>query len=333
MIEAFESNILSMSHRSIEFMKIIEKTCALLHSKLQIPSSYFIFFVSSATECWEIIGQSFIEFYTLHIYNGSFGEKWLQYRKKLMPNVSSSFFHYNRTLGKNRLPESPKIEVVCITQNETSNGTQLKNQVIKKIKKRFKQSLLCVDATSSMGGILLPWHVADIWFASTQKCFGLPSGMGIMICSEKSIEMAKKSDKRKHYNSLSFMSENALKNQTTHTPNMLGIFLLMKLMENRESIIKIDKHIKKRAIEWYTFLLKRNYTLLVDNKNPRSDTIISVKGNSEFIQKIKKEAKIQNIILGSGYGIWKEKTLRIANFPAISDDEIAQLKNFLEIHK
>ena len=41
------------------------------------------------------------------------------------------------------------------------------------------------------------------------------------------------------------------------------------------------------------------------------------------------KAKENNIILGNGYGAWKDTTFRIANFPAIEDWEFDQLKTLL----
>ncbi len=327
--DAFASGILSLSHRSPEFVAVSEKTCCLLREKLQIPKTYRIFFTSSATECWEVIAESFIDLYSFHLYNGAFGERWLQYRKKIMPNASGIQFHYNRALGKNRFPELQQAEGLCITQNETSNGTQIKVPILKTLRKHFGRALIFVDATSSMSGITLPWEIADIWFASVQKCFGLPAGLALMICSPQAVEKAHQLNHRKHYNSLVFMEEKMREYQTTHTPNVLNIFLLMKVMESCQDITNIDRLTKYRAKEWYRFLISNNYQLLIENKRLRSDTVITVKGKSDFICNIKVMAREKGIILGNGYGQWKDNTFRIANFPAISDEEIHQLKDFL----
>jgi phosphoserine aminotransferase len=69
---------------------------------------------------------------------------------------------------------------------------------------------------------------------------------------------------------------------------------------------------------------------LVENPATRSDTVIAVKGESEAITKIKKEAQTAGITLGNGYGEWRNNTFRIANFPAINEEEISQLKTFLK---
>ena len=85
--EALAQGILSMNHRSDEFISLSRKTVALLKTKLSIPKDYTIFFTSSATECWEIIAQSIIQKESTHIYNGAFGEKWYDYTKRLHPEA------------------------------------------------------------------------------------------------------------------------------------------------------------------------------------------------------------------------------------------------------
>ena len=56
--EAYREGILSINHRSEEFMSMSEKTISLLKNKLEIPKNYSVFYTTSATECWEIIAQS-----------------------------------------------------------------------------------------------------------------------------------------------------------------------------------------------------------------------------------------------------------------------------------
>jgi phosphoserine aminotransferase len=63
----------------------------------------------------------------------------------------------------------------------------------------------------------------------------------------------------------------------------------------------------------------------------RSETVICVAGKAQKIHFLKQEARKQNIILGNGYGRWKNDTFRIANFPAISPAEIAQLSAILRL--
>lgn len=96
--DAFKLGIMSINHRSEDFIKMSEKTVKLLKEKLNIPKSYTIFFTSSATECWEIIAQSLVSDKSYHLYNGAFGQKWFDYTKRIHPMAIPLPFDINEKL-------------------------------------------------------------------------------------------------------------------------------------------------------------------------------------------------------------------------------------------
>ncbi|GAB3988455.1 alanine--glyoxylate aminotransferase family protein [Spirosoma daeguense] len=315
--DAIRSGLVSLNHRSAGFMDVVKETIRLLHEKLDIPTDYHVAFVSSATECWEIVAQSLTSEASLHPFSGAFGKKWAEYAYRIKPPMSLS-----------------EADVLCLVQNETSNGTQINEETLAQFRRDFS-GLIAVDAVSSMAGIRLNWKLADVWFASVQKCFGLPAGLAVLIYSPAALEQAKKIGENAHYNSLLFIHENFEKFQTPYTPNGLGIYLLMRVLEQVAPISEIDQITKKRAADWYSFFsseqtaTSKRFKLLIDNLATRSDTVIAVEGSEADIKAIKTAAQQAGIMLGNGYGDWKTTTFRIANFPAITDDEINELKSFL----
>jgi phosphoserine aminotransferase len=323
--EAFAEGILSVNHRSQEGMEIIRGAIEGLHEKLNIPDDYHIYFISSATEAWEIIAQSLTQQKSLHFYNGAFGEKWADYAEKLVFEIERMSFELNKFPDLQNVSDFE--DVVCITQNETSNGTQIKD--LKPFKKAFPEAIIAVDATSSLGGIDFDYRDGDVWFASVQKCLGLPAGMAIMICSPRTIERAREINDRKFYNSLLFIHENFQKFQTHYTPNMLSIYLVKKLMQEVDNISVINEKLKLQANKWYDFFENKKVKCLVENSEFRSDTVITVEGTEEEIKRIKALTKSHGITVGNGYGSWKNTTFRIANFPAIQDFEIEALMKII----
>lgn len=329
--DAYNEGILSINHRSQEFISLNRFTNNLLRKKLSIPADYTIIYTSSATECWEIIAQSFIKKNSVHCYNGAFGKKWFEYSKKLKPEIRAIEFGIEEVLDPSSLEIKREDELIAITQNETSNGTQVIDPLIYEIKKRNPECLVAVDATSSMGGIHLGFHNADIWFASVQKCFGLPAGMGILICSPQAMEVAKEIADNNHYNSFLFMAENAAKSQTHTTPNVLGIYLLMRILKDNPKIDKTDKILKNRIHLLTAFFENQTkFIHLVDNLLVRSDTVLALKANPKILNKLKIAAEKKGIKLGNGYGEWKESSFRIANFPAHSKHDYEKLLDFFE---
>ena len=327
--DAHKLGIMSINHRSEEFMTMSEKTIRLLKEKLNIPKNYTVFYTSSATECWEIIAQSLIEEKSYHLYSGSFGQKWFDYTKRLKPAAEGFAFDAEKKIEPGKFIFNSG-QVICLTHNETSNGTQVNNTIIRAIKKNNPRHLVAVDATSSMGGVKLDFKSADIWLASVQKCFGLPAGLGIMICSPQAMEAARSTGESLHYNSLTFMAGMMAKWQTPFTPNVLNIYLLMRVMEKAPAISVSHDILVKRYHEWIDFLARRkNIGHLINNGAVHSYTVVPVAGTSEAVGEIKRLAKKQGILLGEGYGDLKATTFRIANFPAIRKSEIDMLKRFL----
>ena len=328
--QAYDEGYLSINHRSDEFMSLVKETSTIVKKKLKIPEDYSIFYLSSATECWQIIAQAY-ELTNYHFYNGAFGNKWFEHTKKIKSNTIGYRFDYLQELKIGELDLSMTDGIICITQNETSNGTQVANKRIAKIRKRYPTHLIAVDATSSMGGIKSEFSHADIWYASVQKCFGLPAGMAIMVCSPKAIELAKKSNLDKYYNSLVKIASNMDKLQTTHTPNVLGIYLLNKTQSKNKGISKIEKELKNRMIDYYTlFKSKKSIAPLVINDKIKSETVIVLESTPEIIDALHVKAKENKLVLGNGYGELKSTTFRIANFPAIKKSEVNRLLNFLD---
>ncbi|MGM9508782.1 aminotransferase class V-fold PLP-dependent enzyme [Larkinella sp. GY13] len=310
--EAIRSGVVSLNHRSAGFMEIVKETLRLLHEKLAIPADYHIAFVSSATECWEIVAQSLTVTTSLHPYGGAFGKKWMEYAHRIKPMI---------------LPG--EADVLCVVQNETSNGTQVRMDTLAQFRREFS-GLIAVDAVSSLGGLVFDWSLADVWFASVQKCLGLPAGLAVLIYSPDALKQAEIIADRQYYNSLLFIHENIAKYQTQFTPNGLGIYLLMRVLQQVSPISEVDTLVRSRAADWYELIEKETtWELLITNPELRSDTVIAVQGSEEAIRAVKTAAQKAGITLGNGYGDWKSNTFRIANFPAIEAWEIDALKQFL----
>ncbi|MEO9474952.1 MAG: aminotransferase class V-fold PLP-dependent enzyme [Cyclobacteriaceae bacterium] len=324
--EAYMSGILSANHRSDEFMKMMDETKSILRSKLLIPSDYEIAFTSSATENWEIISQSLVDKGSCHFYNGAFGNKWYGYASQLK-NTKKVEFGINDELPVTQVSE--EFDVVCVTQNETSNGTEVSNEILKKLRYTYANKIIAVDVTSSIGGVEIQFENADYWYASVQKCLGLPAGLGLVILSPKAIERAFEIGDRSYYNSLLAIIENARKNQTQYTPNVLGIFLLNKSQGVAKGISQLNEKLIRRMNHYKTVIQDlKGMGYLVRNESVRSKTVLAVSHADP--DAVRTQASNAGIILGAGYGEWKSASFRIANFPAIKTKEINKLQSFLE---
>lgn len=329
--DAYQEGILSANHRSSAFMKLYQETEQLMRTKLHMPDDYKLLFTSSATENWEIISQSIVERASFHIYSGSFGKKWFEFAKHILPASSALKIEANQSIDVPSLEIGEEFDLIAITQNETSNASQVRGEVIEAIKEKFPEKMIAVDTTSSMAGIELDFSLADIWYASVQKCFGLPAGLGILILSPKAIEKSERKGERGRYNSLSFMLENANGYQTHYTPNVLGIYLLNRVLKDIPLIQEIDATLRSRMSRLENCIAQtKTLRMLVDNAETRSTTVMGIAGTEELITQVKKDTEKAGMQMGGGYGPLKPTSFRIANFPAITDDEFDALLEFLK---
>lgn len=334
MQEAYRSGMVSINHRSNIFENLYQDTELILKEKWQIPQDYSIFFISSATEGWEIVSHSIVLKKSAHFFNGAFGQKWAQYNDFWNPGSYQINFPLQESIEdflKQSKPDFSEADTICLVHSETSNGSM---QIIKRsMLNQQKDTILAVDATSSMGGMELPWDEADIWFASVQKCMGLPAGMGLMICSPCAIERAKKKGKKAKYNNLVFMEENRIKHQTHFTPNVLSIYLLNQLTHYLPYLAEIHRSTiaKSQVInEFFNNFNKKTCDFLINENTLRLPTVTAIKGDESWIKGLLEFTEKNEIILGKGYGEWSKTSFRIANFPSHSIEEIQLLLQLIK---
>ena len=329
--DAYVQGILSANHRSAVFMNLYRDTEQLFREKLQVPADFTLLFTSSATEGWEIISQSLVDQSSYHLYSGSFGKKWLEYAQHILPATQGHKLAANESIPVSQLQIGPEVDLIAVTQNETANASQVPMTVLRELAVRYPDKMIAVDTTSSMGGIALDFSLADVWYASVQKCFGLPAGLGILLLSGKAKEKVARKGEWGRYNSLSFMLENAASYQTHYTPNVLGIYLLYRVLQDMDPIAQVDARLRERMASLEKVVAQSStFDLLVDNAATRSTTVLAVSGKEEAIAAVKKAAEKEGMQLGGGYGPLKASSFRIANFPAITDAEFMRLVDFLK---
>ncbi len=329
--EFVDKQLGSISHRSGDFKKIYQHTDEQLRILLGIPEENAIMFTGSASEIWEKSIQSLVEFESFHLVNGSFSEKYYQYALALQKTAKA----FKKPLGEGftyseiEVPEYA--EMVCITQNETSTGVQMREADIHKLKRSNAHKLFSIDIVSSAPIPTLDFKLMDSVFFSVQKNFGMPAGLGVWIanekCLEKAVSLKEKGLSIGAHHDLPTLWQNAKNYQNPSTPNVMGIFLLGKIAEdmNRTGIDTIRKTNASNAKKIYQhFENKEGYEIFVKDPDLRSKTVAVINTSSpssDLIQKLKAE----NMIIGSGYGPGKDNQIRIANFISTSTEDIEAL--------
>lgn len=325
--DAYDHGVLSLGHRSVEFNDLSRKAITLLKEKLAVPANYTVLYASSATEFWQVVAYSLLDQAgSTNVYTGSFGEKWFEYTKKLVPATQGLHLDFN-TLITPEIIGQPK-PVLCLTQSETSNATYIPDAQLKAIRAAYPEAYIVYDATSTLGGLALDWTLGDVWFASVQKCLGLPAGMAVMVLSQRAIERVLALNHHQHYNSLATMLPFMENWQTSYTPNVLNIYLLGRMLATVPPIVETSQRLWNQAAELYQAAAQvPGLELLVQEQSNRSPTVLAfLDGGQHPIRQRFKEAGFD---LGRGYGQWRDTTFRIANFPAIPPEAMARVVEIL----
>ncbi len=329
--QALEDQIGSISHRSKQFKAIYQHTYEQLKVLLSIPDNFAILFTGSATEIWERILQSCVEEQSFHLVNGSFSRRFYEFAGELGKKATKLEVPFGKGFDIHQITVPAEAELVCLTHNETSSGVSMPVADIHALKKSHPDKLFAVDMVSSAPYPAIDYALIDCAFFSVQKGFGMPAGLGVWIvnetCLQKAETLKQKGARVGTYHSLPSLWNKFKTFETPATPNVLWIYLLGKIAEdmNRKGIAAIRRETEEKAALLYNFI--KGSTLLqafVENPAHRSQTVVvaDVKnGAAGLIAQLSQ----RGFVIGSGYGTYKEKQIRIANFPAVSAEDIQKI--------
>lgn len=322
--KAFKEQIPSLSHRSKQFEDISRNATEGLRTLLNIPANFSIVFTGSATEIWERIIQNLTEQTSHHLVNGAFSQKF--YDTALQLNRKATLTKAELGNSFDESVEIPATELIALTHNETSTGVSLPIAVINGFREKHS-ALIAIDAVSSLPYPDFDFTKIDSLFFSVQKGFGLPAGLGVWIVNERCIAKAEqllsKGISIGSYHTLPSLIANAKRNQTPETPNVLGIYLLSKVVEdmNRRGIQTIRRETDYKAAILYQAL--NNHPLIktfVKEPAIRSKTVV-VAECGEYTEALTNHLIKKGMLAGDGYGVQKKTQLRFANFPTHSKEQ------------
>ena len=331
--EGLENKILSISHRSEEFSEIVKSCYDNLRNLMGIPDDFYIFFVSSATEAMERMIENLVEKNSFHFINGAFAKRFYDISVSLKKEPDFIFSNDGKGFEFENISIPDESEIVCLTHNETSTGVALELDSIYELKKIYPEKIFVLDIVTSVPYYKINFNFIDAAFFSVQKGFGIPSGLGVMLVKKDLINKTKYLKEKNinigSYNNFLNLAINADKFQTTVTPNMFLIYLLGKVSEmlNLYGYDKIVSETKEKSELIYDFFEKSGtFKPFVKNKAIRSDTTLVI--NTPI--NIKDILKNNGYIVSSGYGIHRNKQIRIGNFPM---QRLEDIKNFLKLIK
>jgi phosphoserine aminotransferase len=321
--KAMDEQLGSISHRSKQFRSIFQETTENLRALLNIPAENMIFFTGTATEIWERIIQNCVENESFHCVNGSFSKKFHEFSIELGKKAIKLEVAAGKGFELENINIPDTAELVCLTHNETSFGVMMPENDIHTLKKQHPDKLFVVDMVSSAPYPNLDYTLVDSALFSVQKSFGMPAGLGVWIVNEQCLAKAEKLKAAGQsvgtFQSIPTLWKNAQNFETPATPNVIGIYILGRIAADmlKTGISVIRKETEQKADMLYNYLkTSEHLNIFVEKPEHRSQTVVVA--NTENPNEILKKLAEKNLIVGSGYGSFKDQQIRIANFPATS---------------
>lgn len=318
------------SHRSEEYFALHYETVKLLQNFIETRNEVFLF-SSTGTGFMEASVRNCVRKSMLCCINGSFGERF----SEVATANGKTVVKLEPPLGEPILPdvldkalkEHPEVEAVAITHNETSAGLINPLKELAPIAKNHGK-LVFVDAVSSMGGTEIKvdeWDI-DVCFSSSQKCFGVPPGLGIGSVSEKSLKLSETAVDKGWYFDFKVWEDDQKKGVGTPVtpaiPQIAGLNTALKMIEKRggkkwysdlykERNLRIRRGVEKLGLSTFP---KRGY------ESPTVNCINAPEGIDGSV--IYEKMREKGFELAQGYGPLKKKTFRIGNMGYIEMSDI-----------
>ena len=270
---------------------------------------------------------------------GAFGKRW--YKMCTANGVPADIFESE--MGKITTPEmvdealaTGKYDLITLTHNETSSGIHNPvGEIMKVVKAKYPDVIVCVDTVSSMAGDYIPvdeWGL-DVCITSTQKCLGLPPGMAIAAVSDRAIEKAKTIENRGLYfdylELVKFVKEKPY--QYPSTPSLSHMYALDYQLDKilEEGVMnRYNRHVEMAELvrDW----ARKNCELYSDPDH-LSVTVTCITNTLGVpYSELNKAMGEKGYLISNGYGDLKDKTFRLAHMGDTTIEEIKEMLSTLD---
>lgn len=321
-----------LPHRSREFevlyRQVVEKTRPIFGTNGRIYIT-----ASSGTGLQEAAVRNFAHTRILCCINGAFSKRWHAVAAANGKQAEALEFEWAEPVNPSMVAQAVRqgqFEAVTIVHNETSTGMQNPvEEIAAAVYGVSPQTLVCVDAVSSLGGVKIEmdaWGI-DFLLTSSQKCLALPPGLGLAAVSDRALEFAAQVPHRGWYFDLLRLEKHRLKDSTPATPAISLIYALDRQMdrilnEGLENRFSRHRMLANKVRDW---ALEHGFGLYAP-EGFQSNTVTAVI-NRLMLDIDALNAFLQNrgMRIANGYGTLKNETFRIAHMGETQSDDIEKL--------
>ena len=319
-------------HRSSVFEELFHR--AENKSRQLFGTQYRVFLTaSSGTGLHEAAVRNFANKRVLSCANGAFGNRWFDVAVTNGKDAHKLEAPWGQPIDPEAVRQALKggdYEILTIVHNETSTGLMNPvREVAAVVQEVSPETLVCVDAVSSLGGVKIEmdaWGL-DFTLTSSQKALALPPGLGLGATCDRALARAEKVENRGWYFDLLRLEKHRLANSTPATPALSLIYALDFQLDHilAEGLGKRFARHAAMAKQVQNWALAQGLGLYAA-EGYRSQTVTTVENTRDIdFAALNAYLKERDMQIANGYGSLKNKTFRIAHMGELQMDDIAAL--------
>ena len=322
-----------INHRSPEFREIVKDCEEMLNNFAN--STRTVITTGSGTTAVEsmIFSLTRPNEKVLTVSFGEFGDRMIESLVRRGTKIQIIKKSVNDVLTEEEvekiLSEDHGIDSLFLVQNETGNGTSIRNlREITKIAKQYGVKVF-IDSVSAFGAVpinLNEWGI-DAMATCSQKGLASVPGLGIVSLGKELSDHIPDGKDIPQYLDLSISLKFLDRHETPYTPST-GSFNALRTalwILEKEGIENRWRRISSNA-NFLREYLSRSGADIIGNENNYSDTVIAFKPSND-INKVIDGLADKGIIVSKGMGPLNKDTIRIGNLGMINGMDIMKFLN------
>jgi aspartate aminotransferase-like enzyme len=308
-----------LPHRSQEFESLYQRARQKAQPLFGTLAQVFIV-TSSGTGLQEAAVRNLAKNNVLCLVNGAFSARWFEVANSNGKQAEALEVDWGRAVDPQMVADALRVkeyDLITVVHNETSTGVENPVQEIAAVTRAVSpDTLICVDAVSSLGGVKIEmdrWDL-DMVLTSSQKCLAIPPGLALAAVSDRALEFARSVPNRCWYFDLVRMLEHLVMDSTPATPALSLIYALDTqldriLVEGLENRFARHSQMATLVQEWVP-----KYLNFFAEDGHRSKTVTAVSNSLGLvISDLNQFLARRQMLIANGYGRLKAKTFRIAH--------------------
>lgn len=326
---------LGTSHRQAPVRFMVSRLRNAVAELLNLPDGYEVMLGNGGTTVfWDALTFGLVEDRSQHLVFGEFSSKFAQAVAAAPHLGDPSIIEAPAGSAPSAVAEDG-IDVYALTHNETSTGVAI--PIVRP--EGSGDALVAVDATSAAGGLRFDASQTDVYYFAPQKCIASDGGLWIAAVSPAAIERIERIGAGDRWIpaslDLATALDNSRKDQTYNTPALATIFLAVQQMEWVNTYGGLGfaaGRSEKSAQIMYGWAEASDYaTPFVTDPELRSNVVATIDLDDSVDATVVSAVLRRNGIVDTeSYRKLGRNQLRVAMFPAIDSEDVAQLTRSID---